>query len=183
MKSKPNMTAQDWDEYYAQELDVPARRLLYRNQVLSAATGSPATILDVGCGTGDGLAEAQTRFPSALLWGVDYSWEAIRACRNRFPVGGLFHQVDITKEPMPYKADLVMCVQTLEHFQPHQIGWILSGLFRATQRQLIISVPRGSRIPDQDHKTCFDERSFATLSPDVVSVQDFHLTFGWTRRE
>lgn len=182
MKSKANMTAQDWDEYYAQGLDVPTRRLLYRHQVLSAATGSPTTILDVGCGTGDGLREAQGRFPGALLWGVDYSWEAIRICRERFPVGGLFHQIDITKEPMPYKADLVMCVQTLEHFRPHQIAWILGSLFGAALHQLIINVPREDKIPDRDHKTRFDASSFAGLSPDIVSVQDFHMSFGWTRR-
>lgn len=182
MKSKANMTAQDWDEFYAQELDIPARRLLYRNQVLSCVTGAPATILDVGCGTGDGLLEAQKLFPAALLWGVDYSWEAIRACRARIPVSGMFYQVDITKEPMPYKADLVMCVQTLEHFPPYQIPWILGGLFRATQHQLIISVPRGTKIPDKDHKTRFTEHSFLGLSPDLVSAQGFHLTFGWIRR-
>lgn len=182
MKSKPNMTAQDWDEYYATRPDVPDRRLLHRHKILPKVFGIPHSILDVGCGAGEGLLEMQAHFPSALLWGVDFSAEAIRACRERIPVGSMFRQYDITQEDLHFCADLVMCVQTLEHFAPRQIPWIMARLFQAARHQLLISVPYKNMIADRDHKTQFDERSFGVMSPDIVSVESMHMTFGWIRR-
>ena len=182
MKSKKNMTVQDWNEYYATCPDVLDRRLLHRHKILPKVIGAPHSILDVGCGAGEGLMETRKLFPKALLWGVDFSGEAIRVCQERMPLGSMFRQYDITREDLPFRADLVMCVQTLEHFVPHQIPWIMARLFRATKHQLLISVPSGGTLPDKDHKTVFTERSFMGLSPDIVSVESMHLTFGWTRR-
>ena len=43
----------------------------------------PAKILDAGCGTGDGMGELRTRFPSALTVGLDVAFAMLVAARRR----------------------------------------------------------------------------------------------------
>lgn len=183
MKSKKDMTQADWDKFYSEHPEAPADRfLLYRHKVLPHIMGIPRHILDVGCGTGDGLLEAQKLFPDALLYGLDYSGAAIRACRKRV-ARSCFYRIDITQdEPLTFRADLVMCVQTLEHFRPDQVPWVLARLFQATIRQLIVSVPYANCIADKDHKVRFNELSFAGLVPDFMLVEKPHMTVSWIRR-
>ena len=183
MKSKKGMTQADWDEFYMECPEAPPDRfLLYRHKVLPHVMGTPKRILDVGCGTGDGLLEAQKLFPDALLYGIDYSAQAIGTCRKRV-ARSCFYCNDITRGTrLPFRADLVMCVQTLEHFRPDQVPWVLAQLFQATVRQLIVSVPYANCIADKDHKVRFNELSFAGLSPDFVLVEKPHMTLSWIRR-
>lgn len=43
----------------------------------------PTAILDVGCGTGEGLAELSARFPAAFLVGLDFAPAMLAAARKR----------------------------------------------------------------------------------------------------
>ena len=44
---------------------------------------TPRAILDAGCGTGEALAELQTRYPAAQLIGLDFAWNMTAAARRR----------------------------------------------------------------------------------------------------
>jgi SAM-dependent methyltransferase len=71
------------------------------------------TILDVGCGSGDNL-----RVLSAIgryeLSGVDFSAEALSLARERVP-GAHLGVLDVEREALPRKFDLVMSQQVIEH--------------------------------------------------------------------
>ena len=43
----------------------------------------PAAILDAGCGTGDGIAELRTRFPAAMIVGLDVAFAMLTVARRR----------------------------------------------------------------------------------------------------
>jgi malonyl-CoA O-methyltransferase len=47
----------------------------------------PRTILDAGCGTGDALAELRTRYPAALIVGLDFAQPMLLAARRRAAAG------------------------------------------------------------------------------------------------
>lgn len=190
MKSKRNMSAADWDAYYATQPDESARRLIYR-KLIPLVEGKPDSILDVGCAMGDGLLEFQSHFPGAELFGIDYSQEGIAIARRRLP-HACFWVVDIADgwhalyflSRVVRLPDLVLCVQTLEHFEQGCIPWIMAQLLETTGYQLVISVPYSQDIPDEDHKTIFYEDSFGTaMQPDKVRRDGCHMAFSWVRKE
>src|ERR1700752_4363077 len=43
----------------------------------------PAAILDLGCGTGEGMAESSAGFPAAHLVGLDFALAMLAVARNR----------------------------------------------------------------------------------------------------
>jgi malonyl-CoA O-methyltransferase len=47
----------------------------------------PRAILDVGCGTGDALAELRTRYPAAFIVGLDFARSMLLAARQRAAAG------------------------------------------------------------------------------------------------
>ena len=47
----------------------------------------PRVILDAGCGTGDALAELRTRYPAALIVGLDFAQPMLLAARQRAAAG------------------------------------------------------------------------------------------------
>ena len=182
MKSKPDMGMKDWDAYYATEPDESARRLIYR-KLVKFIDSEPGSILDIGCAMGDGLIEMHDYFPEADLYGVDYSAEGVAIAHRRLPLARFF-EFDMIRSEIPYQADLVLCVQTLEHFRQDLLPWIISNLFVAAWEQVIVSVPYGHKIPDKDHKTVFFEESFGNvMKPDIVERQGHHLAFSWIRRQ
>ena len=44
----------------------------------------PETILDVGCGTGEAIGELRTRYPQALVLGLDLAWHMAALARDRY---------------------------------------------------------------------------------------------------
>ncbi len=53
----------------------------------------PKALLDLGCGTGQGLQMLQQRFPEAQLHGVDQSEQMVRLAAARFPAPGRLQRV------------------------------------------------------------------------------------------
>jgi SAM-dependent methyltransferase len=102
------------DEYYADlqaEGSLPwhCRRILRR---LGGMAGKQ--VLDIGCGTGEWLAELHML--GARVSGVDLSRRAVEACIARLP-DGEFHCGPA--ESLPFadgRFDLVLCMGSLEHF-------------------------------------------------------------------
>lgn len=112
------------------------RRLL--NSLLSSLTFE--TLLDVGCGQGSLLIELQTKYPSAMLSGLDFSPAAVALARQRLPQCN-FYVLDITKDALDAQFDVVVCSEVLEHIPDDQAA--IKNLARMTARYLIVSSPQG----------------------------------------
>jgi SAM-dependent methyltransferase len=101
-----------WREYYLRAPEAPrhpaARDFLHRDlaQALARLVPPDASVLEVGCGTGDLLAS----LPNPRRVGIDYLPEVVAAARARHP-NVTFEVADATRpiEDLPQRADAVIC--------------------------------------------------------------------------
>jgi SAM-dependent methyltransferase len=98
------------------------------------------SILDVGCGQGSLLAELKLEFPYIEPFGVDISKAGIDLARKKVP-DGQFWMMDIAREALNKRCDLVICSEVLEHI-PDDITAIRN-LRQMTGKYLLISTPQG----------------------------------------
>ena len=92
----------------------PVHRHIQDDLLGVVASLNVRTILDVGCGSGDNL----SRFASLdryELTGSDVSQEALALARKRVPESVRLFELDIEREALPRRFDLVMSVQVVEH--------------------------------------------------------------------
>jgi ubiquinone/menaquinone biosynthesis C-methylase UbiE len=83
---------------------------------------APATILDVGCGTGRLLRAAGARWPSVRLIGVDPAEGMVREARERTP-GADLHVGSAEALPLPdASVDLVMSTLSFHHWRDQAQG-------------------------------------------------------------
>ena len=101
----------------------------------------PASILELGCGTGAVLGELQQRGIAQAYYGVDFSEDAIRYMTKLYPdVHGA--AADILQNPNPFgdkEFDVVIVCHTIEHLE-HPLEFL-----KATEhmnfKHLIAEVP------------------------------------------
>ena len=95
--------------------------LFGRNAILRALDGTPARILEVGCGTGKNIAGLCRRFPQASVTGVDLAAPMLeRAARKCAPFGARVHLLQRAYNA-PLDAggfDLVLFSYALSMFNP-----------------------------------------------------------------
>lgn len=98
------------------------------------------TVLDVGCGQGSLLTELSAEFPHIKPHGCDISPIAVELARRKIP-NGQFWVLDITREQLAQKFDLVVCSEVLEHI-PDDVA-VLKNLADMTGKYLLLSAPQG----------------------------------------
>ncbi len=115
-----------------------------RRLILKTATSLEfKSVLDVGCGNGALLREFERRSLLKLV-GIDLSELVIKENGKR--VSNLrFHALDISKNALDEKFDLVICSEVLEHID--DLAGALANLCRMCRRYLIITVPTGKVFP------------------------------------
>lgn len=133
----------DYDEYWQRrgELNMVHERW----KVAAEWIEDGATVLDVGCGSGEFLRHLQTRRPNVRARGIDLSTRAAEMAQaNGFDAG----VVNVANEDIPDTYDYITCFEVLEHI-PDAEAAILR-LKKAVRRAIIISIPNvgyiGSRI-------------------------------------
>lgn len=133
------------------------------------------SVLDAGCGAGDGLCLIRSTCPSVTrLCGFDYSPAAVEAARHRIADAEIFcHNIE---KPIPGTYDSVICFQVLEHLPDPERA--LSSLLAVTRDLLIVSVPFRNMRPDDDHAWYFDESDFATKF-DGVYISRYQGNIYW----
>ncbi|MCI0434460.1 MAG: methyltransferase domain-containing protein [Gemmatimonadetes bacterium] len=91
----------------------PVHRHSIRLLLKTVSSLDVRTILDVGCGNGEVLA-ALAQSERYVLAGTDISGEALALAATRVP-GATFSLLDIERDTLPTRYDLVICLQVIEH--------------------------------------------------------------------
>lgn len=122
------------------------------------------SVIDIGCGAGDLLAEVKKRRPEATLAGLDYSGKAVEGAKLAFPEGE-FRQFVIERK-LPYenaRYDLVMCCDVLEHLEhPREVAAELVRICRPGGLVVIV-VPDGEVDQFFGHYWFWNEQSLAAM--------------------
>ena len=126
---------------------------------ISTLTG---TLLDVGCGLGDGISYFQSKYNNIKeFYAVDFSDIAIDTCIRFKQCSNLHFFKHNIMNSFDNKYDNVICLQTIEHLlDPIKA---INNLIKATNKWLIVSSPYRNARPDDDHMWSFDENDFKDL--------------------
>ncbi|OHC75979.1 MAG: hypothetical protein A3G18_01495 [Rhodospirillales bacterium RIFCSPLOWO2_12_FULL_58_28] len=122
----PSTNAEPWDNHWRRYADSakanPAqafrRRLIFRI-LEDVGIETQAHVLDIGCGSGDLLAELRRRYPTTTMAGVDISRDGLEETQRKLPGVTLVHS-DLTG-PQPEPGELAgwathaVCSEVLEH--------------------------------------------------------------------
>jgi len=122
-------------------------------------------ILDAGCG--DGRLCYELKNEKYKIVGIDYSASAIAFARA-FNPGIEFYIQDLRNLKLPYKFDIVILMEVLEHFIPDQITSILSSLSKVLNAdgKLLVTVPTVNiRMPEKHYQHFTRESLSETLKP------------------
>lgn len=120
-------------------------------------------LLDVGCGDGRFIAEAQDILPFRLF-GVDYSKHAIKMAQVMNPKGD-YQYGDITAQGLyDQKFEVITLIEVLEHIPPDFISDFLKGIsqYLTDQGQLIITVP-STNVP-------VNKKHYQHFNPEVLEA-------------
>ena len=94
-------------------------------QLAADQVSRPASILDVGCGTGKLLRATSARFPEARLEGVDAAPQMVQTAIHLLPQGSSTHIQEATAEALPFpdaQFDLVFSTMTFHHWADQAKG-------------------------------------------------------------
>lgn len=111
------------------------------------------SICDWGCAEGDGTEILRIAFPNNKLEGIDFSVNAIRKAKQRYPQID-FISNDLLNSDLKYKTDVLFSSNTLEHFSA---PWeTIIKLSKYVTHFLVMLVPfrEYNRIPE--HESFFD---------------------------
>ena len=140
--------------------------------------GSP--VVDVGCGAAGALsALAGLGVSQRLLYGIDYSIEAIKRARAALP-HATFAVEDLHETILPRGIfGLVLCTETLEHVADYERALAVLYNLCAPGGSILITVPLDDRAPDPRHINEWSLKEFrALLKPwGLTHVQVFQDKF------
>ncbi|MCX8568459.1 class I SAM-dependent methyltransferase [Aminobacter sp. MET-1] len=123
------------------------------------------TILDFGCGLGDGMPIYRAYFPNARLIGLDISADGIEICRKIY--GGIAEFVVGTHETMP-EVDAVIASNVIEHIED-DIGVVKALLSKAPL--VYVTVPYDEQHPLLEvHVRSYDKRRFEGVAKHSLVV-------------
>ena len=137
-----------WDDFGKANERNPAQD--YRRRLvlsLLERRGTPARLLDIGCGNGELLAAAAARWPSAELVGLELSEAAVAAAHRKVPSARV-SACDLLGEAAPSEyearwATHAVCSEVLEHVDDPVALLGSARQWLAPGCRLIITVPGG----------------------------------------
>ncbi|HET9410247.1 MAG TPA: class I SAM-dependent methyltransferase [Candidatus Dormibacteraeota bacterium] len=131
-------------------------------ELASAQVPQPASILDIGCGTGRLLRAAAARFPGARLDGVDAAEGMVKQAEASLPPGLQIRFQQATAESLPFSDaafDLVFSTMTFHHWSDQQkaVGevkrvlapggrWLLADMVADGPMVLVVKLLRIGRV-------------------------------------
>ena len=152
MSDSPAYWEEHWDQYSEATALNPAnafrRRTIFHLLGLSGLSVD-STVLDVGCGSGDFLAEISNRFPDVSLAGIDQSETGLDVTAGKFP-GAVLQKVDL-ESTNPDTADLhqwashAVCSEVLEHLNEPVVALKNIASLMMPGGVLVVTVPGGPK--------------------------------------
>jgi 2-polyprenyl-3-methyl-5-hydroxy-6-metoxy-1,4-benzoquinol methylase len=109
-----------------------------------------ATVLDVGCGSGELLSYVRRSHPGAALAGADLSPEQTERNRQRMPDAEFF-ALDIQTAHLPRTFDLVICSEVVEHLDDARAAIQHLSKMVAPGGRLLITCPSGTVYATERH--------------------------------
>ncbi len=154
-------------------------------ELAAAESPSPATVLDVGCGTGRLLRAAGLRFPDATLFGVDPAAGMVEQARASNPVGSATRFEVASAENLPFdkdRFDLVFSTLTFHHWRDQEKGiaeiarvlapggsWLLADLVATGAMRYVRRLLRMRRFRERrELETMLDKAGLAVFAERQV---------------
>jgi 2-polyprenyl-3-methyl-5-hydroxy-6-metoxy-1,4-benzoquinol methylase len=106
---------------------------------LLAQTGSPASVLEVGCGEGHVTAHVASRFPRARVMGTDFSATIVGIARREHPELS-FGVSSIYDAATLGHWDVVLACEVMEHLE--EPARALDAICATSPSHVVITVPR-----------------------------------------
>ncbi|MGY1769926.1 methyltransferase domain-containing protein [Blastococcus sp. SYSU D00813] len=169
----PMQDFSDYDAYWRErgELGVVHERW----RVAAELIPDGATVLDVGCGSGEFLAYLKRERPGVEAVGADFSDASVDMVRKR---GLEAFRLDLSHEDVPGTFDYITCFETLEHIPDAETAVLK--LTAAARRQVIVSVPNVGYLDSRIRLALFGRFPNTNLVFHVKehvrhwTVKDFH---------
>lgn len=140
MTFSPDFYDEGWTRWDDMKIYGPTARHT-RRFVFSLLNGLEInSVLDAGCGTGLLLQQILEKYPHARATGSEYSAQGIEFAKARLPNAD-FYTIDLSKENLGIKFDLITCIDVLEHIEDDRAA--LKNLLAMTSKYMILSVPLG----------------------------------------
>ena len=126
-------------------------------------------LCDFGCAEGDAFPAYRSAYPNAILFGIDFSENAIKEARKKY--GDIGEFICGSSSAIP-KCEVLICSHTLEHIENDSV--MLHKLLGVCQTCFIV-VPYKENPLGSEHLRIYDEQS---LSQFHVK-QAFVCSTGW----
>lgn len=132
-----------------------------------------SSILDVGCGDGRFLHEAQKQLNNTNLYGIDYSQKAIDLAKAinphiQFIAGDIKDNKILNK-----KFELITLIETLEHIPPEESASFLKGIkqFLEPGGRLLLTVPSTNVPVTPKHFRHFNDDTLKDALKDSFEIE------------
>jgi len=132
----------DYDAYWAERGDL--RWVFERWRIAAEVIPDGASVLDVGCGTGEFIAYLREQRPHVDATGCDLSARAVQMTVER---GVDAFVADLAMEDLDGKYDYVTCFEVLEHIPDAETA--LERLKAVARHQIIASVPNAGYLDNR----------------------------------
>jgi len=162
MEKVKEYTSMDWGKFFRKK--GPSWRDKDYKFLISVFNmkGMKGSLLDVGCGLGDGILYLKSRNLNITKFsGVDFSVQAITTCNNNSLLQDCTFFTHNINNEIENKYDNIISLQTIEHVPDPTKA--VTNMLKATKDLLVISAPYKNRRPDRNHLWSFDENDFAGL--------------------
>lgn len=140
------------------------------------------SILDIGCGLGDGCALLKKHLPPARIEGADFSPVAIEKAKAK----GLdinFFVLDVLKENPPHRYDFISLVHILEHLNdPYPV---VDKCLGYVNKAVLIITPYVEKFYNPrlywkgEHRYLFNENTFSGYKCNILKITEYNPGTGY----
>ena len=105
------------------------------------------SLLDVGCGPGVLLHQAQQTLDIPQLFGTDLGWRGLQNARQPVLRSSIYQ--------LPFadaSVDLVTCCEVVEHLDPASVPAAIAELSRVAKKSVIVTVPHAEQLLQSSHR-------------------------------